>query len=134
MLFRSLEEQEGIFYFNYLKTSNKKLKIQGYQTIVGIDNDLNTDINYQIILKNIEKELEYEIKATRIKDKDEIPKKVYSPDGKNYDYSWFNATIDIDDIEIGNYKMYVKASTKNPSGNGQDKHKEICGDEGSRLQ
>ncbi len=110
---QKLEEQEGIFYFNYLKTSNKKLKIQGYQTIVGIDNDLNTDINYQIILKNIEKELEYEIKATRIKDKDEIPKKVYSPDGKNYDYSWFNATIDIDDIEIGNYKMYVKASTKN---------------------
>ena len=102
---------DGNFYFNYLKTENNKLKLQGYQTIIGINNDLNTNITYQIIFENINNGKETIIKGERITGI--VPKKVYSPDGYDYTYSWFNATIDIDTLEIGNYKMYVVARTNN---------------------
>ncbi len=104
------EEKEGLFYFNYLKESNGQLNLQGYQTITGIDNSLNTKIDYEIIFENIETQEEIVFKANRI-EKD-IPKNVYSPDGKNYNYSWFNAYINIDDLPLGNYKAYAKAITK----------------------
>ena len=102
---------DGNFYFNYLKTENNKLKLQGYQTIIGINNDLKTNITYQIIFENINNGKETIIKGERITGI--VPKKVYSPDGYDYTYSWFNATIDIDTLEIGNYKMYVVARTNN---------------------
>ena len=102
---------DGNFYFNYLKTENNKLKLQGYQTIIGTNNDLKTNITYQIIFENINNGKETVIKGERITSN--IPKKVYSPDGYDYTYSWFNATIDIDALEVGNYKMYVVARTNN---------------------
>lgn len=106
---RKLEQKEGMFYFNYLKEDGNKLLLQGYQTIQGIDNNLNIEINYELIFKNIETEQEIIVDASRITK--DIPKKVYSPDGKDYTYSWFNATIDISILPIGNYKMYLRAST-----------------------
>ena len=105
----SLEEVDGNFYLNYIKVSNKKLLIQGFQTIIGVDNNLDTDISYQIIFENINNSTEKVIKATRMTEN--IPKKVYSPDGKDYTYSWFNAEIDVDNLDLGNYKMSVIAKT-----------------------
>ena len=108
---KKLEEKEGTFYFQYLKESKTKLLLQGYQTIKGIDNDLNTKIDYKIIFENINNGKETELPATRITKEEDIPKAVYSPDGKDYTYSWFNAEIDVDDLEPGNYKMYVEATS-----------------------
>lgn len=108
---KTLEEKDGLFNLNYLKESNGKIIIQGYQTIYGIDNNLDTDIQYALILVNIETTTEKAIKAERIITSSEIPKAVYSPDGKDYTYSWFNAEIDINDIATGNYKMYIMAQT-----------------------
>lgn len=105
----TLELVDGNFYLNYIKVSNKKLLIQGFQTIIGIDNNLDTDITYQIIFENINNSTEKVIKVDRITDN--IPKKVYSPDGKDYTYSWFNAEIDIDTLDLGNYKMSIVAKT-----------------------
>lgn len=108
---KKLEEKDGTFYFHYLKESNNKLLMQGYQTITGIDNNLDTEINYKVILENIDTGETTEVSATRIIKKEDIPKAVYSPDGKDYTYSWFNAEININNIENGNYKMYMEAST-----------------------
>ena len=85
--------------------------MQGYQTITGIDNNLDIEIDYKIILENIDTGTQTEVEATRITKKEDIPKAVYSPDGKDYTYSWFNAEININDIANGNYKMYMEAST-----------------------
>lgn len=106
-----LEQKDGIFYLNYLKKIDDKLQMQGYQTIIGIDNNLENKIEYEIIFENIETGKETTLKATRITKGSEIPKKVYSPDGKDYTYSWFNITIDVNDLPMGNYKMYAVAKT-----------------------
>ncbi len=106
-----MEEVDGNFYFNYLKEDDGKIKLQGYQTITGIDNDLSKDIKYNIIFENITTGIETNLKAERITE--DIPKQVYSPDGKDYTYSWFNANIDVDLLNLGNYKMYVIAKYKN---------------------
>lgn len=106
---KKLEEKEGTFYLHYLKESKNKLLMQGYQTITGIDNNLDTEINYKIVMENIDTGKQIEIEATRITKKEDIPKAVYSPDGKDYTYSWFNAEININDLENGNYKMYMEA-------------------------
>lgn len=107
---KKLEEKDGIFYFNYLKEDNGILKLQGYQTIIGIDNNLETDIAYKIILENIDTKETKEVKAKRITQN--IPKPVYSPDGKDYNYSWFDADIDINKLDLGNYRIYIEASTE----------------------
>lgn len=106
---KKLEEKEGTFYLHYLKESKNKFLMQGYQTITGIDNNLDTEINYKIVMENIDTGKQIEIEATRITKKEDIPKAVYSPDGKDYTYSWFNAEININDLENGNYKMYMEA-------------------------
>lgn len=104
-------QKEGLFYFNYLKEMNGKLMLQGYQTIQGIDNSLNNDIRYIIVYKNVETGEEVRTSATRITKANEIPKPVYSPDGFDYTYSWFNAELDIDQLPVGNYQLYVLAYT-----------------------
>lgn len=104
-----LTKKDGIFYFNYLKQEDGKLKLQGYQTIQGIQNNLSTDIHYQVVFENMDTGDKTVTKANRITNKSDIPKPVYSPDGLDYTYSWFDAEIDVDDLENGNYKMYLLA-------------------------
>ena len=104
----SMDNVEGTFHFDSLKKDNGKLILKGYQTIQGINNTLDTDITYQLIFENINNSTEKVIKANRLT---ENVKRVYSPDGKDYTYSWFSATIDVDDLDIGNYKMYIVAKT-----------------------
>ena len=110
----NLTNKSGNFYFSYLDVLNNKLVLQGYQTILGIQNNLSNDIKYKIEFENIDdNSLVYYQDATRITNKSNIPKLVYSPDGKDYTYSWFNATIDMDKLKPGNYKAYVIAFTSN---------------------
>lgn len=106
-----LEQKKGNFYFDSLKATNGKLRLKGYQTIIGIDNTLNTNIQYKIIYENIETGKQFEQKATRITNKNDIPKEVYSPDDKDYTYSWFYIDLDLDILSLGNYKLYIEAYT-----------------------
>lgn len=108
---KTLEKKDGTFYLNYLIENNNKLQLQGYQTITGIDNNLKNNIEYEIVFENIETGKETTLTAKRITKESDIPKKVYSLDGKDYTYSWFNITIDVNDIPVGNYKMYAVAKS-----------------------
>ncbi|MBQ3511992.1 MAG: DUF5011 domain-containing protein [Bacilli bacterium] len=105
------EETKGLFNLNYIKTKDNKLLIQGYEAIYGIDNNLNIDINYTLIFLNIDTNEEIKVEGTRITKKEDIPKSVYSPDGKDYTYSWFNAEVDVDNLPVGNYQFYAYAET-----------------------
>lgn len=106
-----LEQKNGNFYFDSLKVVNGKLRLKGYQTITGIDNNLATNIQYKIIYENIDTNQVTEQIATRITNKNDIPKEVYSPDGKDYTYSWFYADVDLSLLKLGDYKIYIQAST-----------------------
>lgn len=106
-----LTKKDGNFYFNYLKNNNGKLTLQGYQTIQGFDNNLNKDITYMIVYKNIDSGEEFKTLASRITNFKDIPKQVYSPDGFDYTYTWFNAQLDIDTLPIGDYQLYIIAYT-----------------------
>ena len=104
-------EANGLFNLNYIKTKDNKILIQGYEAIYGIDNNLNVDIKYTLIFVNIDTKEEVKIQGTRITNKADIPKAVYSPDGKDYTYSWFNAEVDVDKLPVGNYQFYAYAET-----------------------
>ena len=102
-----LEKKDGLFYIDYLSNVNGELELKGYNTIKGIDNDLNQKIEYKVILKNIDNGKTYEQYATRITDEEDIPFDVYSSDGKNYKYSWFKFDFDLSGLPVGNYTATI---------------------------
>ena len=89
------------------KVVNDKLQIKGYHAIKGIDHTLDTDITFYLVLKDLTTEEEYRQDLTRITDKEEITRPVYSTDGKDYTYSWFKGNIDIDSLPDGDYELYI---------------------------
>ncbi len=101
------EKAQGLFYLDYIKEVNGKLQIKGYNTIAGIDNTLETNISYKIKYINLDTNDEYYQEAERITNTIEMPKTIYSVDGKDYTYSWFKINIDFSTLPLGNYKMYV---------------------------
>ena len=108
-----LEEKNGLFYLDYLKKVDGKLQIKGYNTIEGIDNNLDKDIKYYIAFTNVDTEEVFIDEASRINDKNEMTKSIYSLDGKDYTYSWFKMDIDFSSIPFGNYIMCVFAISEN---------------------
>lgn len=100
-------EKESIFYFDYLKESNNKLEIKGYNVIKGIDNNLNKEIKYILKLESIDNNNVYAQILNRITDKSDITRPVNSPDNNDYTYSWFKGNIEFKDIPNGDYKMYI---------------------------
>lgn len=107
----SLIKKDGEFYLEYLKKVNGKLEIKGYHTIQGIDNDLKTNFNYELVLKNQTTGKEYSQKLERLIDEKQMSFPVFSNDGKNYKYSWFKSTIQFNDIPQGDYTAYLRTTT-----------------------
>lgn len=101
------EKKDAAFFLDYLKEENGTLQIKGYNSIKGIDNDLNTAITYKIIYENLSTREKYTQELTRITKKEEISRPVYSDDNKDYTYSWYKGKLDIDDLPDGDYKLYV---------------------------
>ena len=108
---KKIEEKSGSFYFDYLKKDNNSLAIKGYNSIKGIDNNLNEEINYYIIFENTSTNKTYKQNLTRIINKSEITRPVYSNDGKDYTYSWFKGNINIDMLPDGDYKAYIRSES-----------------------
>lgn len=107
-----LTKKNGRFYLSSLEAKNEKLMIKGYNTIDGIDNTLNENIVYELVLKNEENnQVEYTQKLTRLTDEKQMDMPVLSVDGKNYKYSWFEDEIDISKIKQGNYRVYVRSES-----------------------
>ena len=108
-----LEKSDGMFYLDYIKIVNNKLQIKGYNTINGINNDLNTNIKYYIMYYNIDTKEKTVDEMTRIEDKKEITRPVFGPDDNEYTYSWFKYNFNLKDIENGNYILSVISLTNN---------------------
>ena len=108
---KKLIQKEGRFYLSYLKKENNKLIIKGYNTIEGINNNLNEDIIYELVFVNENTNQEYVQTLSRLTNVKEMDMPILSTDGKDYKYSWFKDSIKIDDIEQGDYKVYLKSTS-----------------------
>lgn len=106
-----IEIREANFFFDYLKEVDGKLEIKGYNTIKGIDNNLDIDITYKLVFVSESDNKEYTINMTRITDKKEITRPVYSTDSYDYTYSWFKGNVDTKTIPDGDYKIYIVSET-----------------------
>ena len=102
-----LQEKEALFYFDYLKVIDNKLTIKGYNAIKGINHTEDTNINFMLDYESLNNDDIYFQSLEKLTDKKEMTRPVYSTDGKDYTYSWFKGTIDTEDIEDGDYKLYV---------------------------
>lgn len=103
------KKTDGIYYFESLTKENNKLHLKGMLIITGIDNNLNKNIYYQLVLKNNLTNKEIIINLTRIISIDAIPFDYGDEDGYDYTYSWFEGDIDINTIENGDYTLYIRA-------------------------
>ncbi len=110
---KQAKKVEGISYLEYIKNVSGRLEIMGYNTIQGIDNNLNVNIEYKVLFENIETGNVIEQKAARITDKSLMTRPIYSLDGNDYTYSWYKIDIDFSNIPQGNYKMYIVSSSDN---------------------
>ena len=100
-------QKDSIFYFDYLKESNGKLEIKGYNVIKGIDNNLNKNIKYILKIQSLNNNEVYAQLLNRITDKNEMNRPVNSQDSQDYTYSWFKGNIEFANIANGDYKMYI---------------------------
>ena len=101
------EEKKASFFLDYIKEVDGKLEIKGYNAIKGINNDLSSEFKYKIIYENIYTGNEYSQEISRITDKSEITRPVYSEDNKDYTYSWYKGSLNIDELPDGDYKIYI---------------------------
>lgn len=108
---KKLRKMNGRFYLSSLQEKKGKLIIKGYHTIDGIDNDLNTQIKYELVLKNEQDQSEYKQELKRFTNEKEMDMPILSVDGKNYKYAWFEDEIDTSKIKQGDYKAYLRTST-----------------------
>ena len=88
------EKTEAYFYMDYIKNINGSLYIKGYNTINGIDNVLDNNIQYKMVFENIETGEIISQDATRITDRNNIQRVPFSTDGRDYTYSWFEYKYD----------------------------------------
>ena len=107
-----LEKRNGLFYIDSLTEKDGKLKLKGYNTIEGINNTLDTDIDYTLVFEDVNTNKEVlSQSAERITDSKDHPFSIYSVDGKDYTYAWFEMDIDVSKLPEGNYTMYMIANT-----------------------
>ncbi len=109
-----LKIQDSFLYLDNISVKNGKLYIKGFQTIEGINNNLNTNIQYAVMLMDIENpdiDHAYIEFARRLTSSKEIPFPSYGLGKKDYSYAWFELETDFDGVDNGNYVAVVMAYT-----------------------
>ena len=102
----SLEEKNALFMFDNLKhIEDNKFTFSGFMGIKGMD---NISVSNELIFVNELTKKEYTYKLDKWND---YPYEMSSlDDDKNYNYNgaWFKSTLDLTELPIGNYTIYVK--------------------------
>lgn len=103
------EKLKGEFYFDTLKWNNDTnlLDITGSLALIGIDNTLETNIKYDLILKN--NNTSYEIVLPLERYLENHPETVYSDSSKKYIETWFKGSVSLSSVPKGEYTLYIRA-------------------------
>ena len=113
-------KKDGLFALEELSlTEDKKIKIKGYLAITGMDNTIDKNITYDLIVENDNKS--FSLPLERITDLSNINYKVPDKD-YDYTYSWFTGIVDLKDIDEGNYNLFIRARS------GEYESKEVLSD------
>ena len=99
-------KEPGEFYLESLDfdKTKKVYTISGYLTILNQD---NIDKTYYIEFREKNKDYSYRVKVDRWTDN--VPYPLGKVNGKDYNDSWFKGTIDLKDINNGDYDIYMIA-------------------------
>ena len=105
----SYTEQEGDFYFDSFtfNEDTDAFNFTGYLTIYGIDNTLEANINYDLILddNNSDKIYVYDLESMT----SNYPFDIISYDGYDFSDAWFTGEVDFSSAPQGDYTIYIRA-------------------------
>lgn len=105
-------KQDSLFYLDYLKEIDGNLILKGYSTINGIDNNLESEITYKVLFENVDNGKIISMDASRITDKNSITRVPFNNENLDYTYSWFEYKFDLENVPVGNYKLYILAQNE----------------------
>ncbi|MFI3307198.1 MAG: SH3 domain-containing protein [Mycoplasmatota bacterium] len=89
----------------YLDSITEDFKVLGFITMSGIDNSLSNNITYSLEFINNTTDEVIVKTLNRITDSSQMPFLVGS------DYSWFDGTVDLSTLPVGDYTVYLKAES-----------------------
>lgn len=109
---KELIERDGEFYLNNLEwdEKNKIYTISGYLIILEEENTAE-DTKYNLVLQEKTTQKKYHVSITPWTK--EVPYELGSENGKSYNNSWFKGKIDLSNIPIGDYDLYMEAIKNN---------------------
>lgn len=105
--------KDNVFYLDKLlyNEDTKKVDFQGFLIIKGMDNNLDTKINYSIIFENQDTNERIVKPLSRLTS--DIPFDAPVVDNHSNKGSWFTSNLDITDLTSGDYNVYVRARSNN---------------------
>ena len=99
-------------FFNELKLENNKLYIKGTSHVIGESYSTNDDIKREIVFENINTFERFSYNLGYI---DNGPYKIELAvsDNKDKTRAWFEKEIDLTDLTLGKYAIYIKTTSNN---------------------
>lgn len=107
------KEIDNYYSFDSLSIVNNKLHFKGYISLLGVNNTLNNNIEYQLLFKNEMTGEEIYQNLNRITDTTKMPFMLEKEQGFDYTYSWFEGDINISNLPNGDYELYLIAHDNN---------------------
>lgn len=107
------KEIDNYYSFDSLSVVNNKLHFKGYISLLGVNNTLNNNIEYQLLFKNESTGEEIYQNLNRITDTTKMPFMLEKEKGIDYTYSWFEGDINISNLPNGDYELYLIAHDNN---------------------
>ncbi len=103
-----LTKKQGEFYLDDLSwnKTTKKYTFSGYLIILNANNNVS-DVEYKLILRNIDTSKEFSLDLTPWTSK--VPYDLGKENNYDYSKSWFKEELDLSNIELGDYELYVRA-------------------------
>ncbi len=103
------KETDNLYYFDSMKIVDNKLRIKGSMALVNVNNSLESNIKYTLVMTNeIDGSKIYQ-DIPRITDKNNMPFIIDSDPGFDYTYSWFDGEIDLTNVPYGDYSLSLVA-------------------------
>ncbi len=97
-------------FFNELKLDGNKLTIDGTSHSVSVSYSKNDNVSRSLILENTETFKRYTFDLGYI-DNGPYQVTLAVPDNKDKTRAWFKKTIDLSQVEKGNYAIYIKTTS-----------------------
>lgn len=106
-------KKTGEFYFEkaLFNSTTKLLDVEGYLSITGINNTVSSNPKYDLIIKSNTNNTEY-IKPLSSWTTG-APTRKYSDSKYDYSATWFKGSVNLSDLPIGEYTLYIRARIGN---------------------